>query len=262
MNKRSYVTILLIITGFSFLIYASSSGVTGATKMNGNGCDCHGSASSAVMVSINGPDALAPGAIGNYSVTITGGPLSKGGTNIAASAGILTPLTGEGLKKTGDELTHTTPKAPVNNTVTFQFTYTAPAEAGSVTLFANGNSVNGNGQNSQDQWNFAADKIITVSGSTGVKDNDQVVAKYILKQNYPNPFNPSTIISFRMAEAGFVTLKIFDVLGNEVGTLINEDRSPGEYTVPFSAAGLSSGIYYYQLKTKDFVETKKMILEK
>jgi hypothetical protein len=122
--------------------------------------------------------------------------------------------------------------------------------------------VNGNGANTQDQWNFAADKIITVSGSTDVGDDEQLIAKYILKQNYPNPFNPSTNISFRIAESGFVSLKVYDVLGNEVGALVNEERSAGEYTVSFNALDLASGIYYYRLKAKDFAETKKMALEK
>ena len=87
---------------------------------------------------------------------------------------------------------------------------------------------------------------------------------YKLEQNYPNPFNPSTIISFQLPKAGNVTLKVFDVLGNEIATLVDEYRNAGSYNVQFKMNNvqLSSGIYFYQLNAGDFVETKKMILIK
>ena len=85
---------------------------------------------------------------------------------------------------------------------------------------------------------------------------------YLLKQNYPNPFNPSTIISWQLAESNFVTLMVYDVLGNEVVSLINEEKSAGNFEVEFNASALSSGIYYYKLVVGDFVDMKKMILLK
>jgi len=95
---------------------------------------------------------------------------------------------------------------------------------------------------------------------------------FVLNQNYPNPFNPSTVISYQLPVSGFVSLKVYDVLGNEVVTLVNEYKPAGSYEVEFSGhsdegqnlpagrQGLSSGIYFYQLKANNFIETKKMIL--
>ena len=83
-----------------------------------------------------------------------------------------------------------------------------------------------------------------------------------LEQNYPNPFNPSTKISWQSAVSGHQTLKIYDVLGNEVATLINEYRVAGNYEIDFDATGLSSGVYFYKLIVADYSSTKKMILMK
>lgn len=85
---------------------------------------------------------------------------------------------------------------------------------------------------------------------------------YSLSNNYPNPFNPTTNFEFRIAEFGFVTLKIFDVLGREVATLMNEEKPAGKYEIQFDASGFSSGVYYYRLQTENFIETKKMVLLK
>lgn len=86
------------------------------------------------------------------------------------------------------------------------------------------------------------------------------VENYDLAQNYPNPFNPETIISFKTARQSFISLKIFDILGNEIKTLVNEVKSAGNYKIKFHAEDLASGIYYYQLKAEDYLLTKKMIL--
>ena len=85
---------------------------------------------------------------------------------------------------------------------------------------------------------------------------------YSLLQNYPNPFNPVTKIDFEIPKQGLVTLKIYDVLGREVTTLVNEMKSAGSYSIDFNASGLSSGIYFYKLTTEAFSETKKMLLIK
>jgi hypothetical protein len=87
-------------------------------------------------------------------------------------------------------------------------------------------------------------------------------SNFSLDQNYPNPLNPTTNIGFQIAQFGFVSLKLFDILGNEVATLVNEEKPAGNYKVEFSAAGLPSGIYFYRLQSGPFVQTKKMILMK
>ncbi|OGU88112.1 MAG: hypothetical protein A2315_02160 [Ignavibacteria bacterium RIFOXYB2_FULL_35_12] len=97
-----------------------------------------------------------------------------------------------------------------------------------------------------------------------------IPANYSLNQNYPNPFNPSTKISWRSPVSSYVSLKVFDVLGNEIATLVDEYKPVGNYEVEFSTKGgqaagshqLSSGVYYYQLKAGEFVQTKKLILMK
>ncbi|MHA2101535.1 MAG: T9SS type A sorting domain-containing protein, partial [Candidatus Kariarchaeaceae archaeon] len=85
---------------------------------------------------------------------------------------------------------------------------------------------------------------------------------FALEQNYPNPFNPSTTINYQIPELSFITLKIYDVLGSEVATLVNEEKPIGSYKVEFDATNLPSGIYFYQLQTPNFIQTKKMILLK
>ena len=88
------------------------------------------------------------------------------------------------------------------------------------------------------------------------------VKGFELYQNYPNPFNPTTIIKFQISDFGFVNLKVYDILGNEISTLVNEEKSPGSYKISFDGSDLPSGVYFYQLITSDFVQTKKMILLK
>jgi hypothetical protein len=113
---------------------------------------------------------------------------------------------------------------------------------------------------------------IWVPGATPVENENNFTLpdQFSLQQNYPNPFNPSTRIQYQVSSISQVTLKVYDVLGNEVATLVNEEQTAGTYEVEFSAKGgsasggnaynLSSGIYFYQLQTGIFVETKKMIL--
>jgi uncharacterized lipoprotein YddW (UPF0748 family) len=105
--------------------------------------------------------------------------------------------------------------------------------------------------------------------TTDVKDDLGLPTKYSLNQNYPNPFNPSTTINFSLPYNGFVTIKIYDVLGKEISTIINNDFAAGYYDVNFDASALSSGIYFYQINVQsaeaidgNFVETKKMLLLK
>lgn len=85
---------------------------------------------------------------------------------------------------------------------------------------------------------------------------------FALHQNYPNPFNPSTVINYQLPVSGKATLKVYDVLGNEVATLVNEEKPAGTYEINFDASRLTSGIYFYSLKTGSFVETKRMVLLK
>ncbi len=99
------------------------------------------------------------------------------------------------------------------------------------------------------------------SKEISVMDNE-IVRTYALNQNYPNPFNPTTIITYQIPKNEFVSVKIFDALGREVKTLVNEFKSQGKYSVNFDASNLSSGVYFYQLKSGDYTSIKKMVLLK
>jgi hypothetical protein len=83
-----------------------------------------------------------------------------------------------------------------------------------------------------------------------------------LSQNYPNPFNPTTTISFNLLSKSFVSLKVFDILGREVGSIVSEEMSAGNYTKQWNAAKFSSGIYFYRLQVGTYTETKKLVLLK
>jgi len=101
----------------------------------------------------------------------------------------------------------------------------------------------------------------TSGGITGVEEvNNSTLSGYFLSQNYPNPFNPSTIISYSLPVTSQVSLKVYDVLGNEVATLVNDYKSAGSYYVDFNSINLSSGVYFYSLTAGSFTETKKLIL--
>ena len=104
--------------------------------------------------------------------------------------------------------------------------------------------------------------IDSIQVIVGVDEQTIQPLVYNLEQNYPNPFNPSTTISYQLAESGKVTLKIYDILGKIVATLINEYKAAGKYKTEFNTTNLTSGVYFYQLKANGFIETKKMVFLK
>jgi hypothetical protein len=125
--------------------------------------------------------------------------------------------------------------------------------------------------NNQSDWaGLWEGQIWGIDNVTSV--NNEIPKEFKLFQNYPNPFNPSTTIRYFIPATSFVTLNIYDVLGNEVATLVNEQKTKGNYEVKFSTTGgvtsggniynLPSGIYFYRLQAGPFVETKKMLLLK
>lgn len=120
-----------------------------------------------------------------------------------------------------------------------------------------------------DSTGFAVDfveEIIPLGPVTEVNEQFTQITEYFLGQNYPNPFNPITNIQYRIVDFGLVTLKVYDVLGNEVITLVNEEKEPGNYSVQFNMSSIksfpSSGMYFYTLKSEEYSQTKKMILLK
>ena len=105
-------------------------------------------------------------------------------------------------------------------------------------------------------------KITPATGVTGINNQNEFASEYNLAQNYPNPFNPTTNIKFSIPKDGHATLKIYDVLGNEVATYLDEVVKAGIYNAEFDGSNLASGIYFYTLKSGNFVDTKKMSLVK
>ncbi len=98
--------------------------------------------------------------------------------------------------------------------------------------------------------------------NTSIKENNNLPDKYFLSQNYPNPFNPTTNVQFSIINVQFVTLKVFDITGREIQTIVNEQLQPGTYGVTFVGSNLSSGVYFYRLQSAEFTDTKRMLLVK
>jgi hypothetical protein len=111
-----------------------------------------------------------------------------------------------------------------------------------------------------DGWTYWTDSMQVIV--TGVEEETTLPTEFSLEQNYPNPFNPSTKIKYSVPQLSKVVIKVFDILGNEIETLVNEEKPVGTYEVKFKATNLPSGIYFYQLRTGSFVETKKMLMIK
>lgn len=140
-------------------------------------------------------------------------------------------LTISGIKKDG---------SPYSNFSSGQLTITLPANTGGVFAVTYQPQI--------------INKIATA--------NKSLLNDFQLMQNYPNPFNPTTTISYQLSAISFTTLKVYDAMGREVATLVNEVKSAGTYSVTFDATKLSSGIYFYRLQAGEFIEAKKMLLMK
>ncbi|MBI5402743.1 MAG: T9SS type A sorting domain-containing protein [Ignavibacteriae bacterium] len=270
MKTKNTKVILSVLIVFAFIItlfstlYSYPTGITGLTyRTGGQGCSCHGSSPTpSVTVSFLNADSVGKGQTKTITVKIQGGSAVAGGFNVAVLNGILNVGSDAGVQKIGSELTHVSPRSFSSGSVTWTFNYTAPNTAGWDTLYAVGNSVNLNGGNSGDTWNFLVRFPVKIYNTTSIRNENEVVENYELKQNYPNPFNPTTNIKFTTIKDGFVSLKVYDITGKEVATLVNSNMKSGAYVVDFNASGLSSGLYIYKLTSNDFTSTKKMTLVK
>ena len=126
-----------------------------------------------------------------------------------------------------------------------------------VTGFAADNGVLYASTSDNTVWKRTISEILT-----GVKDARQVPVEFNLSQNFPNPFNPTTTINYSVSKSSPVVLKVYNIMGKEVETLVNEQKGAGNYQVRFNASKLASGVYFYQLKSGDLVSTKKLVLLK
>jgi uncharacterized delta-60 repeat protein len=100
------------------------------------------------------------------------------------------------------------------------------------------------------------------SNVTGILESKSLPKSFALEQNYPNPFNPTTTINFQLPAFNHVTIKVYNILGKEIATLVNGEKSAGNYSVQFNGSKLSSGVYLYRMQAGSFVQTKKILLLK
>jgi hypothetical protein len=230
-----------------------------------------------VLVWIEGPDTVYLNDTTNYKIFISGGPAITGGFNLASYFGVL-DSTDSLTQILFNELTHSTSKEFINDTIFWNFSYIAPDSLVVDTLYAAGNSTNNDSiPTSLDKWNHAENFVVNVMDEPVFVQTEKLKPEdFALYQNYPNPFNPSTKIKFTIPSVGTsfmksVQLKVYDILGNEVTTLVNEELPAGEYEVEFNsssessfrlARNLTSGVYFYQLKAGSYIKTKKMLLIK
>lgn len=265
-----YLVYIVFFFVSAIIIYAGinhSTGMTNRTQKNGSGCICHNpQKDNNVSVIIEGPDTVIKGQTAQYKITLSGGPAVAGGFNIAASFGNLLPVDNSAQIFDG-ELTHTSPKLFSNGSVSWIFDFTALDQVYTDTIFSAANSVNNDGfATSQDKWNFGNKFIVNVIDQlSSLNEQPQLTNNFKLMQNYPNPFNPITKIRYTLYSKQFVTIKVFDITGNQVATLVNREQTSGEYEVEFSPGkdkSLSSGIYLYRLEAGGFSQTKKMVLQK
>ncbi|MCX6152070.1 MAG: T9SS type A sorting domain-containing protein [Ignavibacteriales bacterium] len=259
-SKKTIVTfVLFFIIISSITYYAHALGMTGRTKKNAvNGCTCHGANPTlAVNVLINGPDSLAVGGTAEYTVTISGGPLIKAGTDIAVLNGTLN-IVDATLKKLNGELTHVAPQDPVSGVVTYHFSYTAPATAGYDTIYANGNSVNNSGTNVGDQWNYAPNKPVKIFGVVPVElstfsaivKEDKVLLEWSTSTETNNR-------GFEVQRAMENSKLNNEQLWNKAGFVNGNGNSTDLKKYSFEDKNLSSGTYKYRLKQMDFNGTSK-----
>jgi len=261
MGKKIYLLVLFVVFASFVLtnsnVFSDAGGRTGRTrKTSSTGCSCH-SLSSAISgaITTGGNDTVTAGQTYTFTLTITMPSGSGGyGVNIAAKTGILAIISGQGLKLSGTELTHSS-AITYSNPKVITFKYTAPAVAGTDTIYANVD------RGYSGAWSFVPNKGVKVKLATGLINNETPV-KYYLSQNFPNPFNPVTKVNYGVLKASNVKITVFDLLGKNVATLVNGYQAAGNYYTMFDASKYSSGIYYYKIEAGDFVEVKKMSLIK
>lgn len=220
------ITIFLLVLGISFLVINMSTKTQPSFNGTTPGCSgssCHTSAQGIVSAEV----------LSNFQVKIT-------------VSGTTASVAGE-LVDTANNVV-----AVNNSTSSNPFILTAPS-AGTYT-------VNAGFKNPSRQWGSTTVNIAV----TGISDQliDNIPGTYALYANYPNPFNPATKIRYALKNTGYTTLKVYDLPGNEIATLVNGVRQPGIYEVSFDALNLPSGTYIYRLTSGSYSETRKMVLLK
>ena len=271
---KQLISFIIILFFIVLIVYASngnkdSIALIGGTELNGNGCVCHTTVRDySVNVWVEGPDTLHAGEMGLYKMFLYGGPAEGGGYNVAGRFGEMELVDTLSYRHplALNELTQAFPLPfpTPEDTIYWAFGYVPSDSSETDTIYSCGLSLVFDGiPDSLDRWNFGPKfPIVVLPNVTSIDDANNGINNFRLFQNYPNPFNPATKIQYEVGSKQFVSLKVFDVLGNEVADLVNEEKSAGFYTVQFNAGTLAGGIYFLQLRTKNYADTKKMVLLK
>jgi len=269
------ISILLGLIFLTVIVIAADHGqdetdLIGCTELNGYGCVCHTTErDTSVNVWVEGPETLYVGQMGLYKMFLAGGPAEAGGYNVAGRFGQMELVDTFSFRHNLalNELTQafSLPFPSVEDTIYWEFGYTASDSSSIDTIYSCGLSIVWDTiPDPLDRWNFGPKFPLTILDVTSINSDKEIApAEYILKQNYPNPFNPSTKIEFILVEPGFVNLKVFNILGEELVQLINKELSAGLHSVDFNASQLTSGIYFYSINVEGkFSSVRKMLLVK
>lgn len=256
-NKKEILVSTALLFLFLFIsanIFAYPGGITGRTLKSGTtGCSCH-TFGTQTTGTLTGPDTVMVGQTVAYTISISHTASGNMGCDIAIQRGTLAVGGGSSyLRYASGELTQIS--AISGTSIQISFNYTAPTTVGWDTLYATVNA------GYSGHWNWVPNKHIYVKNATGII-NQNIPVNFKLDQNYPNPFNPTTKISFALGTSSNVKITVFDILGNEVVTLLNGKKDAGVYEIEFKAEKLSSGVYFYKLETDQFTDVKRMTLLK
>jgi len=274
--KVNFLISFLFLAFVSIIVTANinETDLIGCTELNGMGCVCHTvERDTSVNIWVEGPESLYVGQTGYYKMFMAGGPAEAGGYNVAGRFGemVLVDTFSSQHPLSMNELTQafSLPFPTTQDTIYWEFGYQALGSSPEWdTIYSCGLSLIWDSiPDFRDRWNFGPKFPVKILSVTDADKNLNQPGEFILYQNYPNPFNPSTKIGFRISDFGFVSLKVYDLLGNEMVTLVNEEKQAGRYEVEFNVDQVSrpenaSGIYFYKLESGSFTKTKKMILLK
>jgi len=277
--KVNYILAFLFLAFVSIAVIANvnETNLIGCTELNGYGCVCHTTERDTIVnVWVEGPESLLVGQTGYYKMFMTGGPAEAGGYNVAGRFGemVLVDTFSFQHPMTLNELTQAFPLPfpTTQDTIYWEFGYKVLNSSPEWdTIYSCGLSLVWDTiPDFRDRWNFGLKFPVKILSVTDADKNLNRPNDFVLYQNYPNPFNPTTKIKYQIPnviaseakQSVLVTLKVYDAIGTVVRTLVNEEKSFGEYDVRFDALGLPSGIYFYKLEAGNYTETKKMLLLK
>jgi len=269
--KLNYLLAFLFLAFVTVVVIANvdETNLIGCTELNGMGCVCHTlERDYSVHVWVEGPESLYVGQTGIYKMFMAGGPAEGGGYNVAGRSGEMVLVDSFSFQHplALNELTQafSLPFPTPQDTIYWEFGYKVlDSSIISDTIYSCGLSLVWDTiPDFHDRWNFGPKFPVKILSATNVNENSNLPQEFVLYQNYPNPFNPTTKISWQSSVGSWQTLRIYDNLGNEVTTLVDEYRSAGIYESKFDASELSSGLYFYRLTQGNLSETKKMLLLK